>query len=490
MPFTVFTLAMLLICIFCIGKEIFNGFSRGPLRALMSLCVVVLSIICSIFVSRPLSGLLTKIIAENLVNELIISNVPMLADFQSVLEVVSFLLQSILAGFVFALLFPIFKLLANTLVYTIIKHKLKRYDVKLSAKNSKEKLLGALTGGVCGFIIAIALTAPIIGTVHLVSNVVDLVEQVRNTVPEDQELAIPELGPVDQYANDPVGNFCYAIGGELIYRGVAIGEFQGESLRLVDEFDHIEKTGACAIEIIGAFYGEDEGFSFSTSADGLYKEFEKSELLRTVSLEMVSEFSLAWLNGEAFLGAQIPDFNDDFKPMVNELLVVGSGINEYNIMPTLKTLLNVVGVLIECDITADSKTAEVDYYLLAPKLCQALKDNPEMKNARLKLENAAIIAIADWANANLSGVERASMTASIAESTAQIYLDITDPQARLEAVNEELLSQFEELGLTIDPAFSELFANKLVKVAEEKYGQISSQDIETLLDQNRGGMVD
>ena len=32
--------------------------------------------------------------------------------------------------------------------------------------------------------------------------------------------------------------------------------------------------------------------------------------------------------------------------------------------------------------------------------------------------------------------------------------------------------------------------NKLVKVAEEKYGQISSQDIETLLDQNRGGMVD
>ena len=105
MPFTVFTLAMLLICIFCIGKEIFNGFSRGPLRALVSLCVVVLSIICSIFVSRPLSGLLTKIIAENLVNELIISNVPMLADFQSVLEVVSFLLQSILAGFVFALLF-------------------------------------------------------------------------------------------------------------------------------------------------------------------------------------------------------------------------------------------------------------------------------------------------------------------------------------------------------------------------------------------------
>jgi hypothetical protein len=305
----------------------------------------------------------------------------------------------------------------------------------------------------------------------------------------DQELKIPELDSMDQYAYDVVGNFCYAIGGNLIYREVAIGEFQGKSLSLVDEFDHIEKTAAHAVDIVGAFYEENEELNFSTSADGICEHFEKSELLCTVSLEMVSKFSLAWLNGEAFLGAQIPDFNDDFKPMVNELLVVGSGINEYNIMPTLKTLLNVVDVLIECDISADSKTAEVDYYLLAPKLCQALKDNPEMKNARLKLENAAIIAIADWVNMNLSKAERTAMTTSIAQDTAQIFLDITDPQACLEAVNEKLLLEFEEVGLTIDPSFSELFANKLVKIAEEKYGQISPQDIEALLDQNRGGMV-
>jgi hypothetical protein len=394
-----------------------------------------------------------------------------------------------LAGFVFALLLPLFKLVANALISVIIKHKLKKLDAKLHATSSKEKLFGALTGGLCGLVIAVAMTAPLMGTVHILSDAVNLVEQVRKKVPMDQELKIPELDSMDQYANDIVGNFCYKIGGNLIYREVAIGEFQGKSLSLVDEFDHIEKTAAHAVDIVGAFYEENEELNFSTSADGICEHFEKSELLCTVSLEMVSKFSLAWLNGEAFLGAQIPDFNDDFKPMVNELLVVGSGINEYNIMPTLKTLLNVVDVLIECDISADSKTAEVDYYLLAPKLCQALKDNPEMKNARLKLENAAIIAIADWVNMNLSKAERTAMTTSIAQDTAQIFLDITDPQACLEAVNEKLLLEFEEVGLTIDPSFSELFANKLVKIAEEKYGQISSQDIEALLDQNRGGMV-
>ena len=83
-----------------------------------------------------------------------------------------------------------------------------------------------------------------------------------------------------------------------------------------------------------------------------------------------------------------------------------------------------------------------------------------MKNARLNLENAAVIAISDWVSANLSSNERKAMTTSIANDVAQIFIDITEPEARLEAINQKLLVQFADLGLPIDASFSELFANR------------------------------
>lgn len=489
MPFTIFTLAMLLICVFCIGKEIFNGFLRGPIRALVSLCVVVLSIICSIFVLRVISGVLSEIIVKTIVDEFINSNIPMLADFSVVHKIASFLIQVLLAGFLFLLIFPLLRLGCDAIISLVFKLNSKKTGDVPYAQSSLDKFLGALVGCLCGMITTIVVTAPIMGTVHILSDTINLVEHIRDNLPEDQELAIPEFEPMDKYAEDAIGDFCYTIGGEKFYKSITVGKFEGKSLSLVEELEHIKNTAEFAVEIVSAFYVENESFDFSQNANGLYKSFEESEILKSASLEMVSEFSLAWMNGEPFLSAQIPDFNDDFKPMVSELLVVGSGINEYNVMPTLKTLLNVVGVLIECDITVDSKTAEVDYYLLAPKLCKALEDNPEMKNARLKLENAAVIAISDWVNANFSSNERKTMTTSIANDVAQIFIDITEPEARLEAINQKLLVQFADLGLPIDASFSELFANRLVKITEDNYGQISSQDIEKLLDQHRGGLT-
>ncbi len=489
MPFTVFTLAMLLICIFCIGKETFNGFARGPLRALLSLCVVVLSIICSIFISYATSGIFTKMIMENVVDEFIKNNVSMLAGFLSVHETASYFIQAILAGCIFALAFPIFKGIANALIAIIVKHRLKRLGTSFVAESKQDKLLGSIVGGLCGIITAIVVIAPIMGTVHVLSDTVKLVDNISKKIPEDQNIVLPELEPMDLYAKDAVGNFCYTIGGELIYRNIAVGEFEEKTLSVIDEIKHIERTSEFAADIVGAFWEENDSLDFSKSADGLYENFEKSEILRNVSLEIISDFSFAWMNGENFLGTQIPDFNDDFKPMVYELLIVGTNINEYNIMPTAKTLLNIVGVLLDCNITVDSKTAEVDYYLLAPKLCLALADNPDMENARLKLENAAVIAIADWVGANMSQDERAAMTTAIANDITQIFGDVAEPQARLEAIDEKLLAKFGEFGLAIDPSFCELFAHKLIKITENNYGQLSQQDVEALLDQNRGGLA-
>ena len=489
MPFTVFTLAMLLICIFCICKETFNGFLRGFLRALVSLCVVVFSIICSVFLSRILSGVLAKTVMHNIVTELIQNNIPMVAGLQTVSNTASFLTQALLGVCVFAFAFPILKWCTNILINVLIKQNAKSSNEAEILEAHQSKLLGTLIGLLCGMITAVSVTAPIIGTFKVLSNAIDSVNNITKNVPEEQNLLIPELDPVNQYAGDAVGGVCYMLGGEQIYRSIAVGEFEGNTLSLVDEVKSINGISVFAADIIGAFSIDNESLNFAESADGVYENFMDSAILQSIAIEGITEFSLSWLNGEAFLGAEIPDFNDDFKPMVNELLAVAANTNEYNLSPTVKTLLNIVGVLIECDITIETKTAELDYYALAPRLYRALEGNSAMENVKMKLETAAIIAIGDWFSANLTSDQRNTLTNAIASDITQVFADVSDNDARLNTVNQNLLARFESLDLSLDKSLCEIFARKLITTAEANRGQISSRDVEALLDQSRGGMV-
>jgi len=485
MPFTMFTLAMLLICILCLGREIFLGFVRGSLRALMSLCTVILSIICSFFVSRATGGIIATALVENVIKDLIVENVEIIAGFLSVYETASFLIQAIANVLVFVIAFPLFRWLFNGLVAITLKSALQK------ARNSKEadKLWGSVIGALCGTIIAITVISPIMGTVHLFGDVVHLVDNIGQSIPPQQNIAIPELDPIDDYTSDAVGDFCYTIGGQLIYKHLTMADFNGEKISLIDEVTTLREASESAVGIVASFSQEDDPDNFKENADKAYLCFEHSDLLRTIAIEFVTDFSSAWLQGEDFLGIYIPDFNNDFKPLVNEILVVCSDINEYNIMPTAKTLLDIVGVVVECDIKTDTSTDEVDYYLLASKFSAIFESNPGMESVKWQLENVANVAIADYVSQNLTLPQRASITTAIARDTAEVLVETEGTEVRITSLTEKLLQCFEEYELAIDASLCELFAYKLVRTAEANYDQISSSDVDALLNLTRGGIV-
>ncbi len=489
MPFTTFSLAMLLICILCIGKEAFNGFLRGSLRALMSLCAVVCSIICSIFVSRALGSVLAEALMENVVNDLIKSNFEIVAEFLSIYEMASFLIQVLANVLIFAVVFPIFKWIINALINIIIKRKLKKMGSSACAECKSDKLWGAILGGICGIILATTIISPIMGTLHILDDTANLTEDISSSIPESAEITLPNLEPINECASDTVGNFCYTLGGELIYRHITIADFNGNNISAIDEISSISKAAESTVNIVGGFKDNSDSFDFSESSDHVCESFGKSEILQSVALEVLPDFSSAWLHEEEFLGFKMSYYNDDFRPLINELLLISSDINEYNIMPTIKTLLDVIGVLIECDIRLDSSLAEVDYYLLTTKLYEVLEDNPNMESVKWRLENAASVAISDFVATNLSYSQRASITTTIASDTAQVLRDVAETQARIQALSEKLMERFDEYDLSVDSSISLLFAYKLVKTAEGNYDQISSSDVDALLNQTRGGMT-
>lgn len=483
MQLTTFSLAMLLICILCIGKEAFNGFLRGPLRALMSLCAVVCSIICSIFVSRALGNAITEALMENVVNDLIKNNFEIVEEFLSVYGIASFFIQVLANVLIFAVVFPIFKWIINALINIVIKRKLKKMGSSDCAECKSDKIWGTILGGVCGIILATTIISPIMGTLHILGDTAKLTEEINSIIPESAEITLPNLEPIDECASDTVGNFCYTMGGELIYRNLTSTDFNGKTINANDEISSIRKAVESTVNIVGGFKDNNESFDFSENSDQIYESFGKSEILHSVALEVLPEFSSAWIQGEEFMGFETPYFSDDFRPLINELLLISSDVNEYNIMPTTKTLLDIIGVLIECDIKLDSTHAEIDYYLLTTKLYEVLEDNPHMESVKWRLENAASVAISDFVATNLSDSQRASITKKIASDTSQVLHDVTETQDRIQALSEKLLERFDEYDLSVDPSISQLFAYRLIQTAESNYDRISSSDVDALLNQ-------
>lgn len=487
MPFTMFTLAMLLICILCIGKEAFRGFVRGPLRALVSLCAVVLSIICSVFLSRALGGVFAKVITEIIASEVVVNNVAILAEISSLNATVSFFVQVVINVLAFIIVFPISRWIIKAVIGIVIKHNLQKMGGETSAESIQDKLLGAVVGGFCGMIAAVAITAPFVGTLHLLGDVADLAERADENALTGTYIQPPELDAIDEYASDSVGNFCYMVGEELIYKHVTVADFDGKHVSAIEEIKYIKETAEFALDVAGCFYEDNDTFDFSKSTDVFYENFEKSVILQSVALEVLPEFSSAWLHGEDFIGIPMPDFKNVLRPMISELLLNCSDVNVYSITPMTKTLLNVVGVLIECDIKADSKSNPINYCLLVAKLYEVFENSPGMENVTLKLESVASTVIGNLFAEHLTDAMRATMVQSVANQATQILEIVSGSQARSEAIGEMLLKDFEGVGISVDPSFCELMAGMLVKIGEENNDQISPTDVAMLFGMSEEG---
>ncbi len=479
MPFTMFTLAMLLICILCIGKEVFRGFVRGPLRALVSLCAIVLGMICSLFVSRMLGGLLSNVIMEEVVNEFLENNTETLVHMSSACNAIAFLIQVVVNILIFAIIFPIFRWIIDAIISLIIKLGLKKTGVVVRAENKQDKLLGAIVGFVCGIVLTAAASAPIVGTLHVLGDAVSLVESL------DENILPREVDDLEEYTSDVVGNLCYSMGGELVFKHLTVADFGEGQVSAIDEIKSVQRAVESVSEIAQGFSQHANSLDFSASADMLCESLEESEILKALTVEFTSECCSAWLLEEPFMGVYRPDFNEEFIPIVNEILLILSDINEYNVTPTARLLLDFIGVLIECDINVNTKTEEIDGMLLVTKLNEVFEEHSNTVNIKWTLENIAVEAIADFAANNLTDTQRASIATTIAGEVAQVLNDVSGTHMRIQAVREKLVVRFEEYGLSIDPSLCELFAYRLVTMAEANHDQISSFDVEALLGQNR-----
>ena len=481
MSLTLFSFAMLLICILCIGKGVFKGFKGGLFLSLISLSTVISSIIFAILISRPIS----RSIAAEIVSIIRYESSGEIGIFNTASAIeraAMFLIQAIISSVIFAALFLIAKLFIGWILRVILNDKAKGEGRITDARTKKDRLAGAIIGGICGMLIAMSVTAPIMGTLHLVSDAVGVLDVLDEDMLSDANFDRSSLDAIEKYASDVPGNFCYSLGGEMIYSQIAVGEFNGKTVSAVTEIKNLARGIECVLRIVGRFSAGEVDLSQKLDAGELYAVMDKSEIIKSVVAEGISEFSSAWLSGNGFMGIYRPDFNDDIEPLVDGLLAVCVGTNEYNVKNTVGTLVDIFGVLVECGISADSKSEEIDYYLLVTKLYEVIEKNPDMDPVKDALLKLATNAFADALLGNVSESELDNICKLIADKTMIAYGvegdDINAKKSELKSGLSEFLGVY---GISEDDKVIDLFAERLIAEAERNGGWISASIVEELI---------
>ena len=161
MSFTLFSIAIFLIAAVCVAFGIINGIKRGIIRSAISFAVTVVSMIIAgvvaVLLSKALSGVINDIVeSTGITNGL--SDIAVLVFAFS---------RAVVTPFMFVILFPLVSLILGGIMKIILKTKLKKLpdDSKTVPEDApwyikRTTLLGAIAGGLSGFIIAVAITTP------------------------------------------------------------------------------------------------------------------------------------------------------------------------------------------------------------------------------------------------------------------------------------------------------------------------------------------
>ena len=474
MSFTLFSFAMLLICFLCIGKELFLGFKGGLFLSLLSFSSIISSIILAVILSRALSVEIANAIMLSLRDD--IMNAVGMTDMAASLErVILFLLQAIVCSLVFAALFLISKLFIKLILKWVLKKKVKRFGSLTDAQAKKDKLYGAVVGGICGVIVAAAVTAPIMGTLHTARDAVSVINVLDEEMLSTSNLKKSSFDVIDNYASDFCGNFCYSFGGELIYSQIAVGEFNGKTVSAVSEIKHLANGIKSVLEIVDRFSEEELDLSQELDVSELYEVIDNSEIIKTIVAEGIAEFSQSWLRGDSFIGISRPNFNDNLDPLVDGLLTVCAETNVYNVKETVGTLVDIFSLLAECGIRADSKTEDIDYYLLVTKLYDVLNENPNMEPVKDSLLKLATGAFSDAILENVSITELNNFYKLVADKAMIAYsIDTNDIDVKKEELKSGLSEFLLPYGISDDDNVIELVVERVLLETEMNGGWMSA----------------
>lgn len=423
MSFTLLSMILLLAVALAVFIEVRRGLRRGFVRTAVGLSGVLISALGAVGLAVWISDLLAKMCAEIL--DLYLPLESFSKMFPRVSDILVAVTDALLTPILFVAFFLVLRLVLRITV-SILFRKWRydpddpRYMATPKRPNSlitptyeapdapwhrrHDRLLGGITGGVCGFLAALLLLSPVLGTLSTAGTLLRGLK--RMNVSTNQILPADELSEIEYYVYDGGAAILNAAGGNLVFDAVAITELNNRPLSLRREVEACMEVCYEFSRVFKVVSKPDQATEEQKEIlRGLGDRIDDSEFTRLLAADFLNSAANAWLEGESFLKISRPNLGDVLNPLMDKALLVCAEATPDCVGRDITTVLNIYLIAVEHGLTKnpdrdDLMAALEDGGVLDLIYAELLK-NPCMAHLASELSNTALRIMAeaiDWAD--------------------------------------------------------------------------------------------
>ena len=423
MSFTLLSMILLLAVALAVFIEVRRGLRRGFVRTAVGLSGVLISALGAVGLAVWISDLLAKMCAEIL--DLYLPLESFSEMFPRVSDILVAVTDALLTPILFVAFFLVLRLVLRITV-SILFRKWRydpddpRYMATPKRPNSlitptyeapdapwhrrHDRLLGGITGGVCGFLAALLLLSPVLGTLSTAGTLLRGLK--RMNVSTNQILPADELSEIEYYVYDGGAAILNAAGGNLVFDAVAITELNNRPLSLRREVEACMEVCYEFSRVFKVVSKPDQATEEQKEIlRGLGDRIDDSEFTRLLAADFLNSAANAWLEGESFLKISRPNLGDVLNPLMDKALLVCAEATPDCVGRDITTVLNIYLIAVEHGLTKnpdrdDLMAALEDGGVLDLIYAELLK-NPCMAHLAAELSNTALRIMAeaiDWAD--------------------------------------------------------------------------------------------
>lgn len=511
MSFTLLSIAFFGIVGVAVFIEVVRSLKRGFTRSVMGLVAVVLSTL----IAAPLAVSLSDMLAEP-VYEKIYDAIPLLeknsSTFPSLGPIVAAVVDALLSLILFALLFGLLRLILRIIVAVLFRGRLGRmmtvagqadgaraprslfspsYEVPSAPWHRRhERLLSGLTGGLCGFLAALCVLTPLVGTLSLLSNAYGEAKAMRANLSKvlgDEVVAVAE-----PFLDDVSVRILSAMGGELLFDAVTITEVDDETLSLRRETETVLSLVRDFVSISSVFARLDRATEEQLGiVRSLGPRIEESLALRMLAADFLNGAARNWLDDKRFFSISRPQCGELIDPIMDKALLVCKRADKDCAARDITTILNIYVIAVESGLlgSPDQETLmqAIDDGNVLDRIYTELRRNPCMEHLADELTGTAMRLMAkaiDWADFKPGQYE------ALLDDLTGAITDIGDlgdmsVDEQVGALTEQTIQIAAEYGITIPESMAEMAATTMLAELGS-LEDLTPEDLESFLNHYTG----
>ncbi len=477
----------------------FVGFVRGSKKALFRFITVALSATVAFVAVVVFKNLLGEEAITARVNTLLAQNgLKQVLDIAASSPLFEEVILKTVGGIAAPLLFFIVFFAVSTVTYVL--YFLFTLIFRRALKTEKSGCVGGIFALILGFGQGVIITAALILTITSYTLIVPEIApklESAESLNESQRGMVTELNKtIDEANKSEIISIYRSCGLDLAAHSLMDYEIKLETetlkIGMADEISSISELVFVFMDLSSspmAEYGEAEAVLIQK----LGNSFTHSRVLSLAGSELLHSATECWKKGEPFAGMARPDLGSDMAPLLTKLIEIfnESTKKTETFNEDVITTANLIAVFAKNGIFSASTQLETN----PSALFDCIAKDGVISEITLTLNTNSRMGALIPEITNL-GLKTLAHSLGIADNTTEIYAETlnniashinstkneTDVNTRIEALKPLLKTEFESIGVTVEPEYIGILASALIEDFGSFDGEINADFVAEFFD--------